>query len=617
MTDEKKYVEIVFRPRAFEEKKLEDFGLDETLNEEIKSGTLTSDKLLHIDMTQLFRLAYKFPVVNKLLGESFGWNGVPLQEPWKLMDHQAEAMTFMRDRELHPHHGMKGGILLFKMGLGKTLTTLLYCLANRKRDKFPSLVVCSKTVITEWKSNCKKFFGDFVRTLVLTKDFLGKEIAEVTRQQILKADIVFTTYPTCQSVCKLGNYAESCFERGEEGIFTGKIMQINNRALAGVDNPNSKGPHVIYNTPWARVIFDESQTFANPATVLFKTVMAIYGHYRWCLSGTPIRNYDTDIWAQMRVLGYNSVQTAREWRKKGRTKFREENLSLVIMNKDYESAGVKLPDLEKLHKRIPMSEDERKVYSCVLKAARDTYSDHIRGLVNYSCVLAMFTRLRQCSIAPYLMTAASKREHKITDREKELMGQIASNDIIGQWINNAMGGAGIESSKMKEIVKTVGELKEGEKILIFSAFTSCLDLISLALDTKLPNVKYEQIDGDTKGEEREMVLEKFKKTDVSVLLLSYKVGSEGLNLTEATHCICVEPWWTHAVHNQAVGRAHRVGQKKKVTVHEIIVTETIEERVLGICQNKEAMADEFLSEGASKKKFASLDKATLARILGL
>ncbi len=104
------------------------------------------------------------------------------------------------------------------------------------------------------------------------------------------------------------------------------------------------------------------------------------------------------------------------------------------------------------------------------------------------------------------------------------------------------------------------------------------------------------------------------------LFLTYKVGSEGLNLTEATHCICIEPWWTNAVHNQAKARLWRTGQTKQVYVHNVIIKGSIEEKIVEICKGKDNMAASYL-EGKERIKSPmrapKLDKFTLGKMLGI
>ncbi len=127
------------------------------------------------------------------------------------------------------------------------------------------------------------------------------------------------------------------------------------------------------------------------------------------------------------------------------------------------------------------------------------------------------------------------------------------------------------------------------------------------------------VDGDVVGRERSDNLDYFRRdARVRALLMTYKVGSEGLNLTKATHCICIEPWWTPAVHTQAEARCWRSGQTQPVTIYNVLVADSIEGRIMTICGEKDELAANYL-DGARHRVSAGsgLNKHTLGRILGL
>ena len=403
-----------------------------------------------------------------------------------------------------------------------------------------------------------------------------------------------------------------------------KIVSVHLRTREQADRPKVKGLGVLYCTPWNRIYADESQKFANPTTKIYKVMMALYGEYKWCLTGTPIRNYDTDIWAQLRFCGYTGVTVTNEWRKGGNAKFKDHNLNQAIHKMDAKGAGLKLPPKNKYATLIALKGKHKDVYEIVLGITRKVYDMVMANAadVGFSCILAMFTRLRQCVIAPYLLTAESKRD-KIKDKEVAaqmaiLMSTLTKGDY-GKWIHEKKGGAGMKSAKIQEIVRTISLVTPGEKVLIFSMFTSALDLMADALKEYLPEFTFVQVDGKVKGRERDDLIDQFRiDPNTRGLLLSYKVGSEGLNLTEACHVITMEPWWTPAVHLQAEARAWRTGQTKPVHIHNIYIAESIEEKVLEICVEKIRLAATYL-EGSEKrmKKNAGLDKYTLGKILGI
>lgn len=608
----------------------------------VDSGGLTKEALLDMEYAAVLRLATYKPaavIIQKLVGV----RGVYLNNKHRAKDgsyvttiikpHQVKTLTWMRAREdlAEPKaRGLRGGIVRLTMGLGKTLTGIVHILSSKK-GKYPTLILCSKTVMINWRLNgFIKFFGEgpnAPKVLYMHKDFMPiKELNAINRNTILKYDIVITTYDACKTACKKGNYKEQCFEMGDEHtLMKGKIVSVHERTLAQADLPKLTGLEVIYGTPWERVVCDESQTFANPDTQSYKCMMAIYGRYKWCLTGTPIRNYDTDIWAQLRFCGYNGITQKNQWKKKGLKIYKEHGLVDAILSMDYKEAGEKLPPKTKYRINVKLTGRQLEAYNFVLGAARNAYDKMMQNLCSFSCVLAMFTRLRQCAIAPYLITAESKREKskgKDAKGDKEALDIIktmtADKGSLGKWCHDRDGEAGIYSAKMTELVETISRVPMDTKVLIYSMFTSCLDLLAYALEVRLPDFKFVQIDGDTVGEERMNLLDQLNMNEeIRGGMFTYKVGGEGLDLVVATHCICIEPWWTPAVPAQAEARCWRIGQTHPVHIHDIIVDDTIENRIIEICNAKEEMADSYLEGTAKSVGKVGLDKYTLGKMLGI
>jgi SNF2 family DNA or RNA helicase len=533
-----------------------------------------------------------------------------IKNDYKLYSYQKQVMKWMKRRENDTFyykqeedaHRFKGGIINLSMGLGKTLTALAYSFQNKA--SFPTLIVTSKTVMYEWKTEgVDKFFitegVNAVKVLYLHKDFIGKQqIDNINRDIIMKYDIVITTYDVCMFSCRRGKYYLQCIEFGDDrSLMKDRIIAIHNRKRSDSNIPNLTGTDVIYGTPWERIICDESQKYANPATMTFKCMMAIYGKYKWCLTATPIKNYDTDIWAQLRFCGYLGVKKAHEWKKRGNELFKSHNLISAIYILSYSDVNIELPIKTENTIIVPLTGKHQKVYKSILKQTRAKYAAMMNKLCSFSCVLAMFTKLRQCAIAPYLISRQSEELNKF-------------------------GVAGTRSLKIKTIIDLFKQIEENKnhnyspKIIVFSTFTSCLDLLSAAVKEQYPSFKFVQVDGTTKN--RVNFFNQFK-TDNTIqgLFLTYKIGSEGLNLTEATHCICVEPWWNNAVHNQAKARLWRTGQTKPVYVHNLIIEGSIEEKILDICNEKEDMASSFLNGTERKLKSKGLDKYILGKLLGV
>jgi SNF2 family DNA or RNA helicase len=147
-------------------------------------------------------------------------------------------------------------------------------------------------------------------------------------------------------------------------------------------------------------------------------------------------------------------------------------------------------------------------------------------------------------------------------------------------------------------------IEEGRRILIFSQFTSMLDLIARALDARA--IPFVVLTGKTK--DRASVVKRFQSGDVPVFLISLKAGGTGLNLTAADTVIHYDPWWNPAVERQATDRAHRIGQRKHVFVYKLIGAGTVEEKIVDLQARKAKLAAAIFSEkGGANARFAAED----------
>jgi SNF2 family DNA or RNA helicase len=167
-----------------------------------------------------------------------------------------------------------------------------------------------------------------------------------------------------------------------------------------------------------------------------------------------------------------------------------------------------------------------------------------------------------------------------------------------------------ESAKLDflahELLPTL--IEEGRRILLFSQFTSMLELIEEHLE--LADIPFLKLTGQTR--ERAQLVKKFQSGTVPVFLISLKAGGTGLNLTAADTVIHYDPWWNPAAENQATDRAHRIGQNKPVFVHKLVCRGTIEERIVELQKHKAALVEALLSEETGKLR---IDSETLSHLL--
>ncbi|KAK0545157.1 hypothetical protein OC846_005673 [Tilletia horrida] len=172
------------------------------------------------------------------------------------------------------------------------------------------------------------------------------------------------------------------------------------------------------------------------------------------------------------------------------------------------------------------------------------------------------------------------------------------------------------STKVNAILKILADVQdkgEGEKTIVFSQFTQFLDLLEPHL--RRSGFKYERYDGSMKPDQRELALNRVKeRADKTVLLISFRAGSTGLNLTFCNHVILTEAWWNPALEDQAFDRAHRLGQQRETFIYKLCIADTVDLRILALQEKKRQLAESAL-EGA-KLKANRLDRAELLKLFG-
>ncbi|HEY9117971.1 MAG TPA: DEAD/DEAH box helicase, partial [Roseivirga sp.] len=167
-----------------------------------------------------------------------------------------------------------------------------------------------------------------------------------------------------------------------------------------------------------------------------------------------------------------------------------------------------------------------------------------------------------------------------------------------------------DSGKLEDITYMIeSAISEGHKILIFSQFVKHLSLVKAYLEDKKTDFAY--LDGSTK--DRQGQVEKFQNNEkIKVFLISLKAGGLGLNLTEADYVFLLDPWWNPAIEEQAVDRAHRIGQKNTVFTYKFITRNTVEEKILALQKNKLKLASELITtEESFIKKLTTQDISEL------
>jgi SNF2 family DNA or RNA helicase len=572
----------------------------------LRSNAVSLSDVDPATFSNYLRAAYYYNEVKDAVYNRIGHGGLPLKEGFALKPVQIEAINFMRDREATSagggsYCGIKGGMLMLNMGVGKTLTSAAYSLASSHGVKTPTLVVCTRILVDVWYSEINKFFSG-VRVLRLHNDYLAKnELESFTASSFDSYDFVVTTYEFIGKH-KDDKTIEACVHvLGEEHtIMNGRKIAIRMRdhmdlAKTPARAAVARGALAMFYKNWKRVLFDESQTYSSIKTSKYVSVMCLVGEYKWCLTGTPFKNKSEDVFAQFKSIGYvggtKEVSKLKEW-ERGEA-FKRDELHKVIFSKVDETTI--LPDIN--YNKIEVeftNNNEASYYSMISNDMNNAINGFITSSIVFSEVLAMFIRLRQSCITPYLIGGKIKAPG---EDEAALIEWSKTND------------AKHSSKLMKciEIIKKIEANSADEQIVIFSSFSESLSVFSEILNEY--DIGHAIIDGATKN--RDSTISDFKNNKFKVLLLTYKVGSEGLTLTNANHVVLLDPWWSDAVHKQAIGRVHRTGQTREVEVYQLYNSYTFEKHMIDLCENKNAESTALFSEGESIVSFDGLKSTAL------
>lgn len=549
-----------------------------------------------------------------------------------LYDHQKEAIDWCKTRQKDSFSNetdvlkIGGGILCLTMGLGKTRSMLVLSQLEKGNK---TLIICSKTLLDEWCIEIKKIFdidvysGELIedkpKVLLFHQEF-NKNIKNMTDKDILNYDIVLTTYDVVTRGDSRCNASEETFVRGFEGLHKDKITSYKRKTKP---TPDLDGQSALFSIKWDHIITDESQKFCNDKTKVFRAVCALVGKYKWCLTGTPCKNGDKDMWSLLWFCGFDTVNNPTHWRYNTFQTYNLYNMLFVKQMKDVPLITSKMPTITYHEHKVDLSKDELDIYLFYFRELWSEYNKLINktGGETFAVILGLFQRLRQISIAPYLLSEKSKSKYKC---KKILDGELPSTALscstkehirkLEEKVHdeNLMG---FQSAKILKILEITKELiKSKEKVLIFSSFSCCLYLLHGAL-IKDTNVSI--LDGTTSAKQRSAILNIFRETDeIQILLCNFKVGAEGLNLTQACHVITIEPHWNSVLEDQAISRVWRNGQEKPVNVHRIIANGSIENQIVKLCKEKKSVMNSYLNNNANgRQKISKLDYYTLNKIL--
>jgi len=334
------------------------------------------------------------------------------------------------------------------------------------------------------------------------------------------------------------------------------------------------------------VILDEAQYIKNQKTRNALCVKKLKAEHKLALTGTPIENSLAELWSIFDFLmpdylfNYHYFQAHYESEivKNHNEEVQQKLKKLVapfVLRRNKKEVLRELPDKIEQNYIIDFSEEENKLYVAHLAQVNRELSQMVNmQSTDKITILAMLTKLRQLCCEPRLVF---ENIHE-------------------------------PSSKLKACIHLIQTLKENkQKVLLFSSFTSMLELIADELYKE--GISYYILTGATNKEERRELVERFQNDSTTVFLISLKAGGTGLNLTSAEAVIHYDPWWNQSAQNQATDRAYRIGQRKKVQVFKLVMKNSIEEKIQKLQLMKKELADMFVEN--NETNLAKMSKEEL------
>ncbi|HBG06284.1 MAG: helicase [Geobacteraceae bacterium GWC2_58_44] len=309
------------------------------------------------------------------------------------------------------------------------------------------------------------------------------------------------------------------------------------------------------------IVFDEAQAVKNIHAETTGAVRRLKGRFKLSLTGTPVENHLGEYFSVMDLALPGLLGPYEQFRKQmGRegTGFMETLIRRThpfILRRSKDMIAAELPPKVETDIYLEMSPRQKALYVRTVAQVKSTvaeaYSSNAPGQARIIALTAIL-KLRQICLSSRLMLPEA------ADR----------------------------SPKVEFLVDQLHELfAEGHSVLVFSQFTSFLDIVQEGLSQH--GIPFFRLDGSTPVGRRKELVERFQgSAEPCVFLLSLKAGGRGLNLTRASYVFHLDPWWNPAVENQASDRAHRIGQQNQVTITRLLMRHSIEEKMMELKKRK-------------------------------
>ncbi|WP_089106887.1 DEAD/DEAH box helicase [Streptomyces hyaluromycini] len=443
-----------------------------------------------------------------------------------LRDYQLRGLAWL---DLMTSLGL-GGCLADDMGLGKTITVIALHLKRARTE--PTLVVCPASLLGNWQREIARFAPG-----VPVRRFHGPD----RTLDGLAGGFVLTTYGTMRATAP--RLAEQ---------------------------------------PWSMVVADEAQHVKNPYSATAKALRTIPTPARVALTGTPVENNLSELWALLDwttpgLLGPLKSFRARHARavENGEDEEAVGRLARLVrpflLRRKKSDPGIvpELPPKTETDHPVPLTREQAALYEAVVRESLLAI-ETADGIARRGLVLKLLGALKQICDHPGLYLKEESRIEGLAARSGKL-------------------------TLLDELLDTV--LAEDGSALVFTQYVGMARMITAHLQARA--VPVDLLHGGTPVPERERMVDRFQSGATPVLVLSLKAAGTGLNLTRAGHVVHFDRWWNPAVEEQATDRAYRIGQTQPVQVHRLVTEGTVEDRIAEMLEAKRALADAILGSGES------------------
>ena len=343
--------------------------------------------------------------------------------------------------------------------------------------------------------------------------------------------------------------------------------------------------------PFNVIIFDEAQAVKNIKAHSTGAARRLKGYFKLVMTGTPLENHLGEYFSLIDLclpglLGdYDSFKSEMKSQEPARLEKLLQRTRPFVLRRTKSQILKELPPKIETDVYLNLTDRQKALYQQTIASIRPTIEDAYRTKTAAQArviALTAILKLRQVCLSPKLLNPAS------TDPSPKITCLL---------------------DRLTEL------LEEGHSALVFSQFTSFLDIVEQEFRTH--NIPYARLDGSTPTKKRKHLVEEFQVSkNPFVFLLSLKAGGQGLNLTKASYVFHLDPWWNPAVENQASDRAHRIGQQQKVSIMRLLMHHTIEEKMMDLKQHKLALYEAVMEGSTQRGAGAGISKSDFDFLLG-